>query len=67
MSDFIRKSYDSAVTCGSDKIVVQKSRHSEWVNIYMKVNDVHMNEITIRSKEQAEHLHFMLGQMLEVK
>jgi len=44
-------------------INLHKLKGSEFVTIRTREN-VKSEDINIRSKKQAEHLHFMLGQML---
>ena len=59
------KRYNSSVIIGNDNITLAKSSGSEWSYIENTINGDKDTEITIRSKEMAEHLHFMLGQMLD--
>lgn len=49
----------------ADELTLDKSRASDWASLTMHINDgVPDTQITLRSKEIAEGLHFMLGQML---
>lgn len=47
--------------CDCNGLTLYKSRGSEWFDIGLKRNGT---KITLTSKEAAEQLHFMLGQML---
>lgn len=59
-----KKSYRHAVSDGTDSLEIIKHGDSEWCQIKMIMNDWERGSIQIRSREQAEQLHFMLGQML---
>lgn len=47
-----------------DRLTVKKNSPSDWSSVEMQVHDLVPVKITLRSKEMAEQLHFMLGQML---
>lgn len=61
-----KKNYGSSVSSGCDELHVRKSSGGDWSHINMLTNDQPNGDITIRSKEHAEQLHFLLGQMLGV-
>jgi len=50
-----------------DSILVHKSPSSYWTEITLFIHEKEEARITIRSKEMAEQLHFMLGQMLSTE
>lgn len=47
-----------------DELTVDKMGDSDYCEISMVTNGFGNGQVTIRSKEMAEQLHFMLGQML---
>lgn len=63
--EFDKKHYFMKVEESSDQLIVDKNCQSKWLNIRMVTNGSHNGQITIRSKEMAEQLYFMLGQVLE--
>ena len=65
MSDYRNKYYDMSVVESSDSLYLSKASKSDYCEIKMKVNNFDDGSILIRSKEMAEQLHFMLGQMLD--
>ena len=64
MSNYFNKYYRQSSTDKNSELRVTKSSDSEWVGIGMVVNGSADASITIKSKEQLEALHFMLGQLL---
>ena len=65
MSDtYYDKSYSRSTTEGADSLHVRKRRGTDWLDIEMITNGTGNGSICIRSKDMAEHLHFMLGQLL---
>jgi len=48
-----------------DEICVQKDKKSNLCCVVLEVRGDSDSEITLCSKEMAEQLHFMLGQLLE--
>lgn len=64
MDDYWQSHYDSTAECGVDTLRVRKSNRTEWSEIELRIHGELKSEITIRSRQHAEHLHFMLGQML---
>lgn len=67
MNKLYRESiYRSRVAVGVDEIEVLKPCNSEWMDISMTTNDRPGGGFTIRSREQAEILRFMLGQALGI-
>ncbi|MDH5798909.1 MAG: hypothetical protein OEZ19_10110 [Paracoccaceae bacterium] len=65
LSDYEKKHYRMSATHGVDTLTVEKDSRSDWATIRKTIHDDSFGEIEIRSKEMAEQLHFMLGQMLE--
>lgn len=63
--EYLEKFYDCKSTCCDDSIKIRKMMHLNYFGISTKINDEEVGSITIRSKQQAEQLHFMLGQLLE--
>ena len=61
---YFDSTYRVTSTIEDDALTVGKSENTEWSKIIMKTNDTANGYIVLRSKAQAEHLHFMLGQML---
>jgi|GEM_PF-3954072 len=64
ISEFWNKHYVMKAQQSNDQLEVRKSSGSDWSQISNVTNGTKNGEITIRSKEMAEQLHFMLGQML---
>jgi hypothetical protein len=64
--NYWEKSFNTAVLHGNDEITVYKNSGGDWIGIEMQTNKTPNGSITIRSKEHAEQLHFLLGQMLGV-
>lgn len=64
MSEYWDKSYNMKVEHQSDSLVIKKMSGSDWSQITLFIHKEEQAKITIRSKEMAEHLHFMLGKML---
>lgn len=62
---YSNKSYSYSVSNGFDDLYVNKNPSSDWMEIKMVTNDLANGVITIRSKEMAEQLHFMLGQLIK--
>jgi len=63
--EYLEKFYDCKATICDDSIKIRKMMHLSDFRITAKINNEEVGSITIRSKEQAEQLHFMLGQLLE--
>lgn len=63
--DYLEKFYDCKTTHCDDSIKIRKMMHLNDFRITTKINNEETGSIVIRSKEQAEQLHFMLGQLLE--
>lgn len=63
--EYLEKFYDCKATICDDSIKIRKMMHLNDFRIIAKINNEEVGSITIRSKEQAEQLHFMLGQLLE--
>lgn len=59
------KHYSVSVEERNDKMRLTKGMNSDYCEINMKTNDINEGGLVIRSKNMAEQLHFMLGQMLE--
>jgi hypothetical protein len=64
MDDYWRKNYKQQVSGGVDALTLEKLDGSDWCHLRMLTNDEQHGEICLRSREMAEHLHFMLGQLL---
>lgn len=64
--DYWDKTFSTSVSNGCDNIRVEKIGNSDWSHIKMITNNNSNGEITIRSKEQVEQIHFLLGQMLGI-
>lgn len=62
--DYYKKPYSMNAQESNDKLFVEKHFDSDWLNISMETNCAENGKITIRSKNMAEQLHFMLGQAL---
>jgi len=63
--EYLEKFYDCKATICDDSIKVRKMMHLNDLHITTKINNEEIGSIVIRSREQAEQLHFMLGQLLE--
>ena len=57
--------YTASIINGNDKLTVHKQMGCSWADITMKTNYGETCEIALRNRDQAEQLHFMLGQLLE--
>lgn len=64
MTDYWEKHYDICVQKDNDKLFLSKSHGTDWCHVTMLTNGNDNGTIELRSKEHAEALHFMLGQML---
>jgi len=62
--EYLEKFYDCKSTCCDDSIKIRKMMHLNDIHVITKINNETIGNIIIRSKEQAEQLHFMLGQLL---
>lgn len=63
--EYLEKFYDCKTIHCDDAIKIRKMMHLNDFRITAKINNEETGSIVIRSKEQAEQLHFMLGQLLE--
>lgn len=61
---YLKKTYSRQVVEDSDALTVNKHAGSDWAFLKMEINGRMSGEICLRSREMAEHLHFMLGQLL---
>lgn len=61
---YFNKSYESTVINGNDSLTVKKISGTDWAQLHMQTNNFNNGDINLRSKEAAESLHFMLGQLL---
>ena len=66
MSDYWGSHYDMAIQHNNNKLFLSKRTSTDWSHITMLTNGNETGQIELRSKEHAEALHFMLGQMLGV-
>jgi hypothetical protein len=64
MEGYWSKCFNATVSFGNDDIEVNKNSGGDWSSITMCTNGNPNGDITIRSREHAEQLHFLLGQML---
>lgn len=64
MPEYEAISYRMSVSDGCDTVHVEKDIGSAWCKLRMVTNCAENGDITIRSKDMAMQLHFMLGQML---
>jgi hypothetical protein len=62
--DYWNRHYRLSANEWSDTLTVSKHGGTDWSEVAMNINDVTRDSITLRSKEMAEQLHFMLGQLL---
>lgn len=62
--DYWRKHYQRRLAEGADTLTLEKTKDSDWCHVRMLTNGDPNGGICIRSREMAEHLHFMLGQLL---
>ena len=67
MKAWLDAHYEMTIRHGTDALRVAKGGGSGWVSLNMTVNGTDAHCITIRSREHAEALHFMLGQMLSAE
>lgn len=63
--EYLEKFYDCKATTCDDTIKIRKMMHLNDFRIIAKINDEETGNVVIRSKQQAEQLHFMLSQLLE--
>ena len=64
-NNFWNKAYSQLFGYSCTTTKVYKSTGTDWVSIEITTNERFLNgEITIKSKEQLEQLHFALGQLL---
>ena len=63
--EFYQSSYHSSVEIFNNKLSVSKEVHGDWTYLELIVNDNDPERITINSQQMLEHLHFMLGQLLD--
>jgi hypothetical protein len=64
-AEYQKKCYNMAAQHMVDQLHIDKSTQSDWCEITMITNGFENGIITLRSKEMAEQLHFMLGQLLD--
>ncbi len=64
MNKYYDKHYHMAAESESDKIILKKCGRSDWCEVIMEINGDQKCSMDIRSREMAEQLHFMLGQIL---
>jgi len=64
--NYFEKNYSASMSGSNvpDIIKVKKRSGDDWCDIEMSIHDETTGRIQIRSKEQTEQLHFLLGQML---
>jgi len=62
---FYKKTYKMSICEANDKLTINKNFATDWIEISMFINGIKDSEITIRSKEMVEQLHFTLSQLLE--
>jgi hypothetical protein len=63
--DYFNRNYKVTVIEGVDRLTLSKHPAGFWSEIEMRINENPPARITLRSKEMAEQLHHMLGQMLK--
>lgn len=64
MNKYHNKHYMCSCLSGCDNLSVKKTTSGEWVDIEMVINGFDGGRIQLRSREAAEQLRFMLGQLL---
>jgi hypothetical protein len=64
VDEYWKRRYHMEAIEGVDALNVDKSPGTDWCWVRMTVADNEPIGINLRSKEMAEQLHFMLGQML---
>jgi hypothetical protein len=64
MNDYHNKTYKLTIRDRSDELTVEKSGGHDWSEVRMETNGAKNGEITLRSRNHAESLHFMLTQLL---
>lgn len=63
--EYLEKFYDCKATICDDSIKIRKMMYSNDFRISRSINSEEFESIVIRSRQQADQLHFMLGQLLE--
>ena len=63
--EYLEKFYDCKATICDDSIKIRKMMYLNDFRISRSINSEEFESIVIRSRQQAEQLHFMLGQLLE--
>ena len=61
---FRDRPYEVVVKVKNDTLTLSKALASDWISIELETNGNSNGEITLRGKEMAEHLRFMLGRIL---
>jgi hypothetical protein len=64
---YVKLNYFMSAGQHPDVLTVSKSAGTDWSHVTMTIHGDIKADITIRSQEMAEQLHFMLGQMLRAK
>jgi len=64
MTNYYKKYYIMKAKQTNDSLKLHKTTNSDWCELSMTTNGFSNGQITIRSKEMVEQLHFMLGQLL---
>lgn len=63
--EYLQSSYSSTINKGSDvKLTVEKFCGSDWARLRGESGGSLTGNIIIKSKQEAELLHFMLGQLI---
>lgn len=65
VSKYCNKDYRRTITSGIDTLTLSKSPTSDRSIIIKESNGAYSSEITLSSREAAEQLRFMLGQLLD--
>lgn len=63
-TEYWDRNYHMDVSESCDTLSVKKNSGGDWCYVRIMTNGRPNGEIVIRSKEMAEQLRFMLGQML---
>lgn len=66
-ADYWNRRYTMGARESSDELRVEKRAGTDWCDLSMQINGEYNGRITIRSREMAEELHFMLGRMLSAE
>lgn len=66
MNAYWNRIYAMSAQETNDRLRVRKDSGTDWCEVQMTTNNSPNGSIQIRSKEMAEQLHFMLGQMLDI-